>query len=225
MSTPRGRPPKKRRGPDPQLTTSDGDIVGFRHLSVNSKRVYKREDPPVSPLSPEKETDDDLPVQNKVGRPPLHPEKGPMRESSLQQRRVELTKEVRLKRQQERKKDQLSEVRRQAVGQRRDRKLSDDAELEVEEDDQDNLDKDPSVSTVWRIKSEFSGVLPSSLESQMEVLSKIVEDGFLPELTIVDQARTSRETPRTSLHRYHKKVVLFVEKVKKKYSSFSHTLL
>ena len=84
MSTPRGRPPKKRRGPDPQLTTSDGDIVGFRHLSVNSKRAYKREDSPGSPQSPDNETADNLPVQNKVGRPPLRPEKGPMRESSLQ---------------------------------------------------------------------------------------------------------------------------------------------
>ena len=63
------------------------------------------------------------------------------------------------------------------------------------------------------------------LQSQIEVLSKIVGDGFLPELTIVDQVKASRETPRTSLHRYHKKLVLFVEQLRKKYYSFSHTLL
>ena len=163
MSNARGRPPKKRRGPDPQLTNSDGDIVGFRHLSVNSKRSYKREDSPGSPQSPDKETADNLPVQTKVGRPPLLPEKGPMRESSLQHRRVELNKEMRLIKQQERMKDQLSEVRRQAVGQRSDRRVrdddDDDSELEVEEDVQD---KDPPERTATRIKSDFYGVLPSS---------------------------------------------------------------
>ena len=90
-NTPRGRPPKKRRGPDPQVTSSDGDVVGFCHLSVNSKRVYKRGSSPKSPQSPEKEQAADTPVHNKGGRgrPPLDPEKGTMRATSLQRRRAD----------------------------------------------------------------------------------------------------------------------------------------
>ena len=48
MSDPnRGRPRKKKQGPEPALLRSDGDATGFRSFSLNSKRGYwkkKRED-------------------------------------------------------------------------------------------------------------------------------------------------------------------------------------
>jgi hypothetical protein len=79
------------------VTSADGDAVGFRNLSANSKRVYKRGGTsPISAQSPESESAaEDLPEQNPVGRPPLDPEKGPMRESSLQKRRAVLSKDWR----------------------------------------------------------------------------------------------------------------------------------
>ena len=37
-----GRPKKKRRGPEPEIADSEGDSVGCRSLSVNSKWEYKK---------------------------------------------------------------------------------------------------------------------------------------------------------------------------------------
>ena len=215
----RGRPAKKRRGPAPEIAGSEGDAVGFRHLSINSKRTYRKGTSSGSAQSPETAPGDhDLPGSK--GRPPLDPEKGPMRESSLQKRRAELSKNWRQKREEERRKDHLSEVRRQAASRRWSKEYED-----MEGDEVEQPDKEPSERTAFRIKSEFSDALPSSLKCQMEVLVKVVEDGLLPELSVVDQVRAAQETPGRSLRRYHAKLMEFVEKVKEKYASFSHTLL
>ena len=38
----RGRPKKKRRGREAELANADGDIVGFRSLSEDSKTSYRK---------------------------------------------------------------------------------------------------------------------------------------------------------------------------------------
>ena len=96
----RGRPKKKRRGPEPEVADSEGDSVGFRSLSVNSKREYmktRKEDslPPAEApqvTSRRRAVSLDLPASinatesQAMGRPPLNPEKGAMREPFLKKR-------------------------------------------------------------------------------------------------------------------------------------------
>jgi hypothetical protein len=77
---------------------------------------------------------------------------------------------------------------------RQDRQEVDEEEVEVE----DYLDMKPSERTAFRLRADFSGVLPSSLKGQMEVLVKMVDEGHLPELSIVEQVKASIETPRSS---------------------------
>ena len=93
----RGRPKKKKRGPAPEFPDADGDAVGFRNLSVNSKRSYwktrREDDPPQAPVQGTRRRTLSLDMtspppstssgQQSVGRPALDPEKGPMREASL----------------------------------------------------------------------------------------------------------------------------------------------
>ena len=132
------------------------------------------------------EEDDDKPKER--GRPPLDPWKGPMRESSLK-RRVELNK---LAKEKQRKSDHLSGVRRQAVMSRLDWQAP---EVESSEDQQveDNL---PSERTERRNKTEFYQLLPPSLSRQAEMLVRIVQDGLLPELSVVKEQEMLQDTPK-----------------------------
>ena len=197
-STPRGRPVKKKRGPEPKVSGKDGNIVGFRSLSVNSQWAYKRGISLESASKPEDVPgeEDNLPRR---GRPPLDPEKGPMRSSSLKKRRNELNKE-------RRKREHVSAVRRQAVSQRGDRLATAQEELEETGGDRElEPDVEPSERTAFRIKAGFFDSLPPSVRCQVELLVQIVKEGFLPELSIVTQDRTPQQTPRTSLYRYKSK--------------------
>ena len=202
-----GRPRKKHRGPEPEIAKSDGDIVGFRNLSVNSKRAYWSEPkggiltdaPAGSRKSLLLENDlavDDL-VVKPVGRPPLDLSKGPMRQSSLMKRRADLNNE-------QRKRDHLSEVRRGVVNSRKDRQ---NQELESEEENQQGTNElNPSERTIRRLKLDFLQVLPPSLGRQVELLVKLVEDGLVPELSLVSQTSVLlQETLRTSFLRCHRK--------------------
>ena len=84
----RGRPRKKKRGPEPAMLSSNGDATGFRSFSLNDKRGYwkkKREDDQGDLQEnrahslDDKAVDGDAAPSQSVGRPPLDPKKGPMR--------------------------------------------------------------------------------------------------------------------------------------------------
>ena len=174
----RGRPVKKKRGPEPKVPGKDGNIVGFRSLSVNSQWAYKykRGISLESASKPENvlEEEENLPRR---GRPPLDPEKGPMRSSSLKKRRNELNKE-------RRKREHVSAVRRQAVSQRVDRLATAQEELEETGVDRElEPDVEPSERTANRIKAGFSDSLPPSIRCQVELLVQIVKEGFLSGVT------------------------------------------
>ena len=153
-----------------------------------------------------------------MGRPPLNPEKGAMREPSLKKRRAELNKR---RREEQKKEDYISQFRRDAVNARNDRQVPEDEDPAQEQAE----DLDPSDRTIFRLKAEFAKTLPQSLLSQAELLVKFVEDGFLPELSVVLLPSDGKQTPKSSFYRYHNKIVMFLEHVKKRYSSFSHNLL
>ena len=68
---------------------------------------------------------------------------------------------------------------------RQDRQEVEEEEAEVE----DYLDMEPSERTAFRLRADFSEFLPSSLNGQMEVLVKMVDEGHLPELSIVEQPK------------------------------------
>ena len=120
----RGRPKKKTRGPQAELTSSSGDVVGFRNLSVKSKRAYKKaeneEDESPAAINrrgtvaledPIVGLDEAVPedLTKGRGRPALDPIKGPMKESSLKRRRVLLNQKAK---EDQRNKEHISEVRR-----------------------------------------------------------------------------------------------------------------
>ena len=227
----RGRPKKKRRGKEPELANAEGDAVGYRSLSENSKKAYKKtkldENNPPAPAPPTSrrravsldQTASAASGSQSVGRPPLNPEKGAMRESSLKKRRADLNKKTR---EDQRKEDHISQVRRQAVSSRKDRQVPEavHAEHQVQ-----GRDLDPSERTIFRTRAEFSKILPPSLISQAELLVKFVEDGLLPELSVVTQPGESKQTPKSSFYRYHGQIVKFLDHLKKRYSSLSHDLL
>lgn len=87
----RGQPKKKRRGKEPELANAEGDAVGYRSLSENSKKAYKKtkldENNPPAPAPPTSrrravsldQTASAASGSQSVGRPPLNPEKGAMR--------------------------------------------------------------------------------------------------------------------------------------------------
>ena len=222
MSNPdgRGRPKKKKRGPDPSILGADGDPLGFRNMSVNSKRAYwnnqKEEDLNETSAfpGPRRRTLSDEPVTPTTsaasgsatrGRPPKDPVNGPMRELSLQRRRGELSK---LSREEMKKLDYLSKIRKQAVSCRKDRQVSENVPQQQHCQDQD---LDPSERTIFRFKADFSNLLPPSLKSQMELLVKIAKDGLFPELFVVDQQAPDKQTPKSSFYRYHDRIMTFLD--------------
>ena len=96
----RGRPKKKRRGKEPELANAEGDAVGYRSLSENSKKAYKKtrdtrqenNHPAPAPTTSRRRTvslDQTAAAASgsqSVGRPHLNPEKGAMRESISQEK-------------------------------------------------------------------------------------------------------------------------------------------
>ena len=224
----KGRPKKRVKGPKPKLSSTSGDLVGYRNLSVKSKRVYNKEkkkekqDPPATEaLEKETEIDDDEATKQGIGRPPLDPSRGPMKEQSLKRRRVLLNRKTR---EDKKKKEHLSKVRKQAVNSRTDRQ---DARKDCEDVDDELEDQDlvPSERTSRRMRADFTNVLPRSLKRQAEILVKFVEDGWIPELSVVQQPAETKQTPKSSFYRYQKQVLDFLHQTKKKYSSFAQQLL
>ena len=108
--------------------------MGYRSLPENSKKAYKKtrntrqENNPPAPAQTTSrrrtvsldQTDSAASGSQSVGRPPLNPERGAMRESSLKRRRADLNKTTR---EDQREEDHISQVRREAMSSRKDRQV------------------------------------------------------------------------------------------------------
>ena len=127
----------------------------------------------------------------------------------------------------------ISEVRKAAVNNRRDRQEIDgqdsqeESEDEIEEDMDENENQTGTASsrTAKRLKAKFRELLPPSEQSQCELLAKLVVSGFCNQLSVVKDKKAKVATPRSSLSRYYTEIEQFLQKLKCKYSSLGPALL
>ena len=245
-STPnrQGRPPgtkKKKRGPTPSLTLKDTGIpLSLRSMNHPEQKTYfkdKRKQyrsssspslPSDSPTPKRRAiSTDNIENHNQPGRPPLDPEHGPMKESSIKERKRELMKR-------QRNKDKISMARSTAVSFRWDKTKSgtdtggsnregEDGDTEADETIDLNHGP-PSARTVRRYEAELKELVPASLQRQCELLKKMANEYDGCGVSI-ERNIGSRETPKATFARYQATISKFFENAKAKFASLPLILI
>ena len=216
-----GRPPgakKKKRGPTPSLTLKEtGFPLSLRSMNHPEWKTYFRDKKKESRSSSSPSLPSDSPIpkcraistdnienHNQPGHPPLDPEHGPMKESSIKERMRELMKS-------QRHKDKISMARSTTVSFCWDKTKSgtDTGKSNREGEDGDTeanetielIHGPPSARTVRRYEAELKELVPASLQRQCELLKKMANEYDGCGVSI-ERNIGSQETPKTTCARY-----------------------